>query len=610
MEHPRAEYHTRLTARRATVARYEVLNQRLATTRLWVVGAFVLLATLAVLDVLSVWPLAAPPLVFVIAVVWHDRVINRQRSAARAVTFYENGLARLEDRWVGTGLTGGPAPQDTHLFAADLDLFGKGSLFELMCTARTRTGRETLARWLSDPADRTEILARQEAVDELRSRLDLRERLGVSGKDDETATFQALVAWGTAPPTFDPRWPRIGAMVLSTMLGISWVAAVWSNAPAASIALYGALGGAAFFGAYWRARVHAALKRAEDALDALAPLALVLHELEREALTSGKLVALQSPISTTGPSVIDRIGRLEQLIRLSHFKRADAPATLLFLIRWQLILAPLSFLFWLTQLAFAVERWRATHGASLAEWVRVAGEFDALSAIAGYAYEHPDDPFPEIAEVGPVFDGINLCHPLIPAAASVPNTVRLSDGMQLLLVSGSNMSGKSTLLRTVGVNVVLALAGAPVRATRLRLSPLAMGATIRIQDSIQTSTSRFYVELQRIRRIVDLADHGRPVLFLFDELLHGTNSHDRARGAAAILRALVKRGAIGLATTHDLALAEVGDALSPHAANVHFADEFTDGRMTFDYTMRPGVAKTSNAMALMLAVGLDLEDAD
>jgi hypothetical protein len=607
---PRVEYHTRLAARRAAVQRHEVLNQRLATTRLWVVGAFVLLATLAVLDVLSVWSLAAPLLVFVIVAVLHDRMINRQRSAARAVTFYENGLARIEDRWAGTGLTGGPAPEDTHLFAADLDLFGKGSLFELMCTARTRTGRETLARWLSEPADRTEILARQEAVDELRSRLDLRERLGVSGNKDEAAPFEALMAWGTAPPAFDPRWPRVGAMMLSAVLCISWVAAVWSNAPFASIALYAALGAAALFGAYWRARVHAALKRAEDALDALAPLARVLHELEREALTSGKLVALQSPISITGPSVTDRIGRFEQLIRLSHFKRADAPATLLFLIRWQLILAPLSFLFWLTQLAFAVESWRVTHGASLAEWVRVAGEFDALSSIAGYAYEHPDDPFPEIAEAGPVFDGINLCHPLIPAAVSVPNTVRLSDGMQLLLVSGSNMSGKSTLLRTVGVNVVLALAGAPVRATRLRLSPLKMGATIRIQDSIQTSTSRFYAELQRIRRIVDLADHDQPVLFLFDELLHGTNSHDRARGAAAILRALVKRGAIGLATTHDLALAEVGDALSPHAANVHFADEFIDGRMTFDYTMRPGVAKTSNAMALMLAVGLDLEDAD
>lgn len=610
MPEPRVEYHARLVARRAAVERDEVLNHRIATIRLWVVGAFLLLAVLAARDAVSAWSLTAPVLLFVIVAVWHDRAINRQRSAAKAVAYYQNGLARLDDRWAGTGRANGPAPDDTHLYATDLDLFGKGSLFELMCTARTRTGQATLARWLSEPADRGEILARQEAVAELRSRLDLRERLGVRGKDDEAEPLQTVIAWGAAPAAFDPRWPRIGALVLTTALCISCLAAAWSDAPPAWTTFYCAFAAAALFGAFWRARVHAALKRAEDALDSLTSLSRVLFELEQEALSSWKLVALRSPINTIGPPVSDQIGHLERLIRLSHLKRADPPAAALFLIRWQLILAPLSFLFWSTQIAFAVETWRATHGAAIAEWIRVAGEFDALSAIAGYAYEHPDDPFPEIAEAGPVFEGIDLRHPLIPADVSVPNTVRLSDGMQLLLVSGSNMSGKSTLLRTVGINAVLAMAGAPVRATRLRLSPLAMGATIRIQDSIQTSTSRFYAELQRIRRIVELADRGRPVLFLFDELLHGTNSHDRARGAAAILRALVRRGAIGLATTHDLALAVVADALSPRAANVHFADEFTDGRMTFDYTMQPGVARKSNAMALMLAVGLDLSDVD
>jgi DNA mismatch repair ATPase MutS len=269
----------------------------------------------------------------------------------------------------------------------------------------------------------------------------------------------------------------------------------------------------------------------------------------------------------------------------------------------------MSFLLWSTHIAFAVESWRRTCGPRISTWLSVIGEFEALCALAGYAYEHPADPFPEIEDASrkpPVFDGEDLAHPLMAAGASVPNSVRLGPDRQLLVISGSNMSGKSTLLRTVGINTVLALAGAPVRATRLRVSPVAIGATLRIQDSLQAGTSRFYAEIQRIRHVMDLTSQDRPVLFLLDEVLHGTNSHDRAVGAAAIVRGLVERGAIGLVTTHDLALAAVADALAPRALNVHFADELKDGKMFFDYTLHQGVVTKSNALALMRAVGLDV----
>jgi DNA mismatch repair ATPase MutS len=176
----------------------------------------------------------------------------------------------------------------------------------------------------------------------------------------------------------------------------------------------------------------------------------------------------------------------------------------------------------------------------------------------------------------------------------------------VFVVSGSNMSGKSTLLRSVGVNTVLALAGAPVRANRLRLSPLAIGATLKIEDSLQEGHSRFYTEILRIRSIVDLTKGHTPVLFLLDEILHGTNSYDRRIGAEAIVRALVSRGAVGLVTTHDLALTEATATLGPAAANVHFEDRIENGKMVFDYTMRPGVVERSNALALMRAVGLDV----
>jgi DNA mismatch repair ATPase MutS len=189
----------------------------------------------------------------------------------------------------------------------------------------------------------------------------------------------------------------------------------------------------------------------------------------------------------------------------------------------------------------------------------------------------------------------------------IRNDVRLDRMQRLLIVSGSNMSGKSTLLRTVGVNAVLAYAGAPVRATRLRLSPLAIGATLRIQDSLQEGRSRFYAEITRLRELADTARGPVPLLFLLDELLHGTNSHDRLIGATGVLRSLLDRGAVGLVTTHDLALTTAHAEL-PGAANVHFEEWFEQGQMRFDYTMKPGPVTRSNALALMRAVGLDVPE--
>ena len=227
-------------------------------------------------------------------------------------------------------------------------------------------------------------------------------------------------------------------------------------------------------------------------------------------------------------------------------------------------------------IALAVDRWRRRHGAQVRVWLETVAEFEALSSLASYRYEQVGDPFPEIVSLdgrkasGALFEATELGHPLLPAATMVRNDVSLSSDTQLLVISGSNMSGKSTLLRTVGVNAVLALAGAPVRAQSLRLSPLAIGATLRIQDSLQEGRSRFYAEITRIRELADLAGGPLPLLFLLDELFHGTNSHDRLVGAAGVLRSFLDRGAIGLITTHDLALTAVADQLAPRAVNVPF----------------------------------------
>jgi DNA mismatch repair ATPase MutS len=261
-----------------------------------------------------------------------------------------------------------------------------------------------------------------------------------------------------------------------------------------------------------------------------------------------------------------------------------------------------------TQVAFAVEAWRARFGTMVEPWLRRLREIEALSSLAGYAFEHPADPFPEIlpASTPAQIEAEGLKHPLMVEARCVGNDVSLGPNCRLIVVSGSNMSGKSTYLRTLGVNLALALAGAPVRARRFRMTHLRIGASIRTVDSIQEGISRFYAEIIRLGQIVKLAGQGTPLVFLLDEILGGTNSHDRRIGAGCVARNLVERGALGLITTHDLALARIAEEIQPPGANYHFEDQILNGKMSFDYRLRRGVVQKSNALELMRSVGLDV----
>jgi hypothetical protein len=321
----------------------------------------------------------------------------------------------------------------------------------------------------------------------------------------------------------------------------------------------------------------------------------VLGRLERERFKSPRLVELRAALDVEGLAPSQQISKLNRLIDM-----LDARRNMLF--------APFSaILLWPLQFAIAIERWRQTSGPAVALWLAAVGELEALCSLASYAYEHPQYPFPEVVEGVALFEGEGLGHPLIPESRNVRTDLRLSEERErVLIVSGSNMSGKSTLLRTIGTNTVLALAGAPVRANGLRLSPLQVGASIRIQDSLQAGASRFYAEITRLRQIVELTEGELPVLFLLDEILHGTNSHDRRIGAEGVVRGLLERGAIGLVTTHDLALARIAEELAPRADNVHFEDHLEGGKMTFDYRLRPGVVQRSNALELMRSVGLEV----
>jgi MutS domain V len=585
---PRKEYSKRLEDRRKTVAHFERQYGRVSLFRLLTALVFITFAYLTLWrQTLSTWWLLLPVAVFILLVALHERVSRALKTATRAVVFYEDGLARIEDRWIGRGQSTEIFRDDSHLYAPDLDIFGKASLFELLCTARMRAGEETLASWLSGPTSPTQIRERQQAVDELRERVDLREDLAVLATDARSSIHPGILTkWGTSPRILAGSSPRIVMLVFAavTIYVILFANSYWPYVIAAEAAL----------GLVYRRRVREIVNAVERPQAELSLLSQILSRIEAEEFRSTKLVALRRSLDTDGLPPSAQIHRFNRLMQALDWRRNQlfAPVALV--------------LFWATQLAFAIETWRARCGGSIGPWLQTVGEFEALCALAGFAYEHPLDPFPEITESGPVFEAEDLRHPLVPVSKHVPNTVRLGGTLQLLVVSGSNMSGKSTLLRTVGINAVLALAGAPVRAASLRISPLAIGATLRIQDSLQAGTSRFYAEIQRIHHIMELTKGSLPVLFLLDEVLHGTNSHDRAVGAEAIVRGLVDRAAIGLVTTHDLALATVAEALAPRAANVHFEDTMMGGTMVFDYRMRPGVVHKSNALALMRAVGLEV----
>ncbi len=591
---PQVEYRRRLDERRRRATLESSRERYIVAARLIV---FLIGAAIAWLSLVSgrftpAW-IALPVAVFALLIVLHERAIRARRRADRAAELYTQGLARLEDRWIGVGFDGARFLDDDHPYAADIDLFGPGSLFELLCTARTRMGEDTLAGWLKSGAPPDMVRQRQAAVDELRPRLDLRERLALTGSEVRAALHpEPLAAWGAAPAGLTSVPARIAAALLALLsLGslIAWGVTDVGPVPFLALVIAGQI-----FALVLSRQVEPVLAAVEQPGKDLDVFTRLLAVIETEPVEAPRLRALRDALTTGGIPPSKSVARLERLLDL-----LDARRNMLF--------APIGWiLLWPVQMAFALEAWRSRTGPALGGWIAAAGEFEALCSLAGYAYEHPDDPFPKIVEDGAHFDGEGLGHPLLPVARSVRNDVHLGADLRLLLVSGSNMSGKSTLLRTLGTNTVLALAGAPVRARRLTLSPLAIGASIRIVDSLQAGSSRFYAEITHLRRIVDLGSGPRPLLYLLDEILHGTNSHDRRIGAEGVVRALLKRGAIGLVTTHDLALARIADELAPRAANVHFEDHMEQGRMSFDYRLRPGVVQKSNALELMRAVGLEV----
>ena len=543
---------------------------------------------------ISAWWLVAVLAIFVGLAVMHDRVDRRLAASKRGAAYYQRALNRLDDKWAGEGSLGERFRSPDHLFADDLDLFGRASLFNLISVARTSAGERTLADWLLTPGVRAEVLERQQAVQELQPRVDLREELALMGGEVQAAADDKVPAlWGALPPVRFFAGAAVIALVLAISAALTLVLFLGQQLSARPFLVVVLL--EIVFGFIVREPVRRVMASASTPARDLQLLSLLLDRLEREAFSSPALRKLFDRLKTSGQSASARIKRLEFLTNQLEAVRNP------FL---RLVAAPFV---WVPQFAMATEKWRQECGPHIGDWVAAIGEFEALCSLACFAYEHPEAVFPELPEAGgPVFEASALKHPLISGKEAVANDVMLNSESRLWVVSGSNMSGKSTLLRAVGVCTVLAWAGAPVSASRLRVSRLRLGASLRTVDSLADHRSRFYAEISRLRDVMNLARAGEPVLFLFDEVLSGTNSHDRRIGAQALLSRLVELGAIGLVTTHDLALAEIAPALNGLVRNVHFEDYLEGGEVRFDYHLRQGVVTRSNALDLMRAVGLEV----
>ena len=590
---PRAEYARRLAHWDATIAAGERRHHLVANLRLSIVAVVGLLVWLVWTGRVGAQWFGAPLVLFVALVIWHNLILSKTERSRRARRIYERGMSRLDGTWAGHGGDGAWFA-DSVTFASDLDLFGSGSLFQLLNTARTDVGESVLAEWLTRSADRDEVLARQAAVAELRFMIDFRESLAVTAADGGVGRTGALQKWAAAqsrPSTII----RIAFIALSVISVVLVIASFTSAVPVRVVFLWFLL--QVGISTMWESRGGAAYAAVDESAPDLALLKALLGRLEGQAFTSPRLVALRDALPSDGRLASQRIAALERLV--SALGSCGNP-----------IVSPFAkFLQIPAHVTIAMAAWRARHGHAIADWLRAVGEAEAFAAIATFAYENPANPFPAIAAGSSFaeYDAEALGHPLIHPSIAVTNDVRLGgDTAHVLMVSGSNMSGKSTLLRAVGLSVVLALAGAPVRAARLRLTPLALGVSLRADDSLQEGQSRFYAEILRLKSIVDLSRGNAPLLFLLDEILAGTNSFDRRIGADGIIRSLASAGAIGLVTTHDLALTELVAGLGVPAQNVHFEDRIEDGKMVFDYTMRPGVVERSNAIALMRAIGIDV----
>jgi hypothetical protein len=604
---PGREYTRRVELFEADRRRAERRSRNLSHLRLAVFLILVVMLIAFVTSARQAWGLAcAVTTVLFIVLVWlHARTRRREAWLAASVQLNREGLHRLAREWGDLPVRGASVNLRNHAYGDDLDLFGNASLVQLLGPTPTTFGRTQLDEWLLQPAAPETVQARQEALRDLAPQIDWRDTFVLYGREtsaSKASELSSFLAWAEGKPWLSTkRWlmplavllPALNFALLALHL-TAWPNRWWQLTLALTLVLWLALA----------RRIHATFSSAFARGAMLAHYPDLLRCIDEGKFTAPLLAGIQTRLRVPGIPPHLALRKLERLMRL-----ADSRASSLHLPLQLLTLSDLHVL-------PALERWQVRHGHSIRDWLRAIGEVEALSALAVLAYDHPGWAFAEIDGSADRISAEQLGHPLIGESARVENDVSVGPAGTFLLITGSNMSGKSTLLRAIGVNVVLAQAGAPVCARKLRLPSANLATSIRVQDSLARGVSYFMAELERLKSIVDAAaapEQGRVPVYLLDELLHGTNSGERRVAARLVIRRLVDSGALGAVTTHDLDLAGTSD-LAALTQAVHFREHFRESGnetvMEFDYILRPGPAPTTNALKLVELVGLGPVDPD
>jgi hypothetical protein len=543
---------------------------------------------------------------FLALVFYHASVAREHRRIATLEQLNAEALRRLARDWASLPVREAPPEAAAHPFATDLDLFGRASLFQLLGTISTPVGEATLGRWLLAPAEPATIRERQAAVAELVPLLDLRDELAARGRlmGDRVPDLEPFLAWAEGEPWLLRRpwliWTSRALAVATLALLAAWLVGglaspLWLAAGLVNLALTYTVG----------KQVDERLDQVMARFGALEHYADLFAVLARAPFEAPLLRRLQADLITGELSAERQTRSLVRRVRLGYLRM------------WMFFVLVQALTLWTFHSLELLERWQVRAGGRVRAWLAALGEVEALAALASVAHDHPDWAFPEVHESGPpLLRAHALGHPLLRDDVRVTNDVAIGPPGTFLLVTGSNMSGKSTLLRSIGVNAVLAQAGGVVCAAAMSLPPVTLGTSIRVQDSLEQGVSYFMAELQRLKEVVDaavLAKDGssRTLLFLLDEILHGTNTAERQIAARRVILYLVENGAMGAVSTHDLTLAaspEMAEAARP----IHFTERFDSGpngpSMSFDYLVRPGIATSTNALKLMHLVGLTLDD--
>lgn len=589
------EYELRLETWR--VRRQDLLSVDRLFSRIRLVTFLLLVAVGCVVVAdrnISAWWSLAPLTLFAASVFFHRPYIRRLARAESAHQYYIDCLKRLKGEWKDFEADGSQFSSSQHPWSSDLDVFGKGSLFQKLNQCRTLPAQRKLADWLTTVPSAETVAKRQTQIESLIPELDLREQLAaIDSNVDWAAGERAIIGWLATQPTPVPKWVVAASRILGVITTACLILVLMDVVRPSFLLLLMLLQGP--FVLMCRGQIRAVLDQVDSVEKPLRQLADVMHQFETFPFREKSLQQLQQSLISENVYASQQISRLSRLVQWLN----NALRNQFFIpVAW----ATGMFVY----LPYRIESWRMAWSDRVSDWMATVTTLEVLSCLAGFSYEQESGCRPEISESQVCFEATGIGHPLIPDDECVRNDVSLTADVPLMLISGSNMSGKSTLLRSIGSNLVLAYCGARVKAESLRSYPFQLGTAMRISDSLQEGRSLFFSVIQRLKSVVDLTRQERPVLFLLDEILSGTNSHDRRHGAEAVIRSLVDSSALGLVTTHDLTLTKIVDSLDGRAVNMHFEDQITDGQMTFDYQLRTGVVERTNAIELMRMMGLDV----